>query len=458
MSGDLLDADTAQGTADRIRADPRLRLDLAMTTPGERRRGAAHTVLIELSRASADYARGICHAALSTHAHMRSSLAHSVRQTECMSSPWPLGSNPDAGDLRSCVSRLMVAEDARWTADVVQSTTSLPDVSAYVSLVMGHHFVRIAYEGAVAVRSTNPDVGVPALAALLEDKYAAITARARHATKLLDNTKKSYADVLLDLAKEMKTHHEALTGNSVWWARRWETDLGIYSLNGTMIGATAPISYRLGFNPTETESISGADLSAVTNEWGGTVAVLSAAALDASEPAPTLTFSGVRFTSRDVLVSRYLPSRFDPRFAPEVKLLMLLVEGDLNTARLLLPHTSAGHEHAVFRARVVTAYHCLSALRQICDTTKGLGSLSLRALRSLLSDAPTQRLLSAGGAKVRNRSVHYEMSDPATVPDLARPMYGLVEAVYPRQTFEGFDADIRATTERAAEVLAEWTA
>jgi hypothetical protein len=130
----------------------------------------------------------------------------------------------------------MVAEDARWIADVVQSTTSLPDASAYVSLVMGHHFVRIVYEGAAAVRSTNPDVGVPALAELLEDRYAAITARARHATKLLDNTKKSYADVLLDLAKEMKTHHEALTGNSVWWARRWEADLGLYSLNGAYAG------------------------------------------------------------------------------------------------------------------------------------------------------------------------------------------------------------------------------
>jgi len=77
VPGDLPDADTAQGTADRIRADRRLRLDLAMATPGERRRGAAHTVLIELSRASADYARDICHAALPAHADMRSSASRS---------------------------------------------------------------------------------------------------------------------------------------------------------------------------------------------------------------------------------------------------------------------------------------------------------------------------------------------------------------------------------------------
>jgi hypothetical protein len=73
-----------------------------------------------------------------------------------------------------------------------------------------------------------------------------------------------------------------------------------------------------------------------------------------------------------------------------------------------------------------------------------------------LSDEPTQRLLSPGGTKVRNRSVHYDMSDPAIIPDLERPMYGLVEAVYPERTWETFDTDIREVTSRAAEFLADW--
>jgi hypothetical protein len=80
----------------------------------------------------------------------------------------------------------------------------------------------------------------------------------------------------------------------------------------------------------------------------------------------------------------------------------------------------------------------------------------MQRLRSLLSDAPTQRLLSPGGTKVRNRSVHYEISDPAIIPDLARPMFGLVETVCPGRTWETFDNDVREVTSRAAELLADW--
>ncbi len=48
-------------------------------------------------------------------------------------------------------------------------------------------------------------------------------------------------------------------------------------------------------------------------------------------------------------------------------------------------------------------------------------------LRAVLADAAVQRLLSPTGGKVRNRCVHYEMNDPAILPDLTRPMNGIVE-------------------------------
>jgi len=194
-----------------------------------------------------------------------------------------------------------------------------------------------------------------------------------------------------------------------------------------------------------------------SEEWGGTLAVLGAVALDSSEPTPTLDLSNIRIGYCDRLTSKYLPTRFDRQFPPELKTLLLLIEGDLNTARLLLPQTSPGHEGAVFRAQVITAYHSLSALRQICDTYRAGDTTGLRGVRSLLSDEPTQRLLSPGGTKVRNRSVHYEIKDPGIVPDVVRPIYGLVEAVYPGQTWETFDTDVREVTHRAAELLAGWS-
>jgi len=114
----------------------------------------------------------------------------------------------------------------------------------------------------------------------------------------------------------------------------------------------------------------------------------------------------------------------------------------MNTCQLVLPVISKGHEEAVFRARVVSAYHCLSALRQVCDSYATRASPHLARLRAVLSGAPAQRLLSRNGKRVRNRCVHYPIEDKSLVPDFSKPMYGLVEAVFPGQTYETFGDDV----------------
>ena len=316
--------------------------------------------------------------------------------------------------------------------------------------------MRIAYEGAIAIRSPNPHVGVPDLGALLNDTFAQVTERARHLTKMLDNNGLSYAEVLSSFAVEWEQHHNAFTGKAVRFARWLETDLGLYFTDGFLVGATVPIGYRLGTDPAQPNSMFGAALNEVTRELGGNLTVLRAATFDSSEPKATLDLTNIRVTNRDRRADRYLEGRFDRQFPLELKLLMLMIEGDLNTARLILPHMAPGHENAVFRARAVTCYHCLSSLRRICDQYPGLSTRGLNDLRTILGSEPVQRLLSAGGEKVRNRSVHYEMNDPAIIPDLTRPMYGLVEAVCSGQTWERFDQDVRETTERTAEFLASW--
>lgn len=370
--------------------------------------------------------------------------------------PVRLGPDADPDELRGWAARKNLAEDARWAMDAILSGNTVPEVGPLVGLILGHHFVRIAYEGAIAIRSASPHVGVPALAALLNDRFAQVTANARHLTKMLDNKKKTYADVLSELAAELEVHHDALTGNAVRLARWLETDLGLYYVRDALVGATVPIAYRLGLHPTQPTSMWGADLDAITGEWGGTLAVLGAVTLDPSEPKATLDLAGIRVTYQDRWAGHYLASRFDSQFPPELKILILMIEGDLNTARLMLPRMARDHRNAEFRARIVTAYHCLSALKRISDQYPGLSTKGLRGLRTLLADASSQRLLSPTGEKVRNRSVHYEMNDPAIFPDLARPMNGLVEAVCAGQSWEAFDRDVREVTEHSAELLAQW--
>jgi hypothetical protein len=366
------------------------------------------------------------------------------------------GAGLDPDELRGWAARKNLAEDARWAMDTILSGHEIPELGPYIGLLLSQYFVRIAYEGAAAIRSGNPYVGIPALAALLEDKYAQITASARHLTKMLDNKKKSYADILSEFAAELEEHHNALTGKAVRLARWLETDLGLYFVDGALVGATVPVAYRLGLDPAQPAYMWGADLNAITMEWGATLAVLGAATLDPSEQEATLDLSGIRVTYRDRRADRYLAGRFDPHFPLELKLLLLMIEGDLNTARLILPRTARGHESAEFRARAVTCYHCLSALRRICDQYPDLNTEGLIGLRAILADTAAQRLLSPTGEKIRNRSVHYEMNDPAIIPDLARPMSGLVEAICAAWSWEGFDQDVREIAERLAGLIANW--
>ena len=133
--------------------------------------------------------------------------------------------------------------------DTILSGNEVPEFSPYVGLLLSHHFVRIAYEGAMAIRSGNAHVGIPDLAALLNDAFSQITARARHLTKMLDNNKKSYADILAkEPAAEWEGHHNAFTGNAVWPVRWLETDLGLYLVNGAL-GPAGECSNRLPARP-----------------------------------------------------------------------------------------------------------------------------------------------------------------------------------------------------------------
>jgi hypothetical protein len=348
-------------------------------------------------------------------------------------------------------------EDGTWAADLARSTASDGDVAAYAGLFLSHHFVRIAYEGATAIRSTSRYVGIPELATLLSDQYAAITARSRHTTKILDDTKKTLPGVLAEFRDELVRHQKTFMGKAKWWVRWAETDLGLYFLGDSLVGATVPASYRLGIDPSEQAvNKTGQALAEVSAEWGSTIAVMCGATFVDHEPQATIDFSGLTIRTRVCRADRYLAGRFENVLSLELKLLLLLIEGDLNTSRLVLPLTAHGHQGAVFRAQTVTAHHCLTALGRIAGFYPNLVSPAITQLRVILDSDPAKRVASAEGLRIRNRCVHYEMNDPKLLPDLTMPMCGLVEALLPGQTWTSFASDVRDVTEMVAELLARW--
>ena len=360
-------------------------------------------------------------------------------------------------ELRGQAARQMVAEDARWAMDVILSGQRHPRLSPFVPLILGHHFVRIAYEGAQTLRSSNPHVGVPELARLFGDEYTSVTARARHVTKLLDDTKKTYENVIAEFDGIAREHHDQFTGNALRWARRFETDLGLYLLDGRLIGATWPAAFRLGLGMTTDGTISGHDLHAVTEEWGGMLAVLGAATLDRPVPIATLDLSQMpRIDGRDKRADRYFPERFETAFPDGLKVLLIAIEGEMNTLSTFAVHTEHGHEYAVFRARAVALYHSLSALTRVSDRYASLCTDGMTALRDLLASLPAQSLLSRPGQMVRNRCMHYEIRDARVVIDPSTPMFGIVESVFPGKAFPDLATEVTSVMARVAELLRDW--
>jgi hypothetical protein len=135
-----------------------------------------------------------------------------------------------------------------------------------------------------------------------------------------------------------------------------------------------------------------------------------------------------------------------------------MVEGDLNTARLIRPRTACGDQNAEFRARTVTSYHCLSALKRICDRYRNLDTKGLTCLRAVLADARAQRLCRRPGRRsetevsttrctTQRSFLTWRAPRAASLKRSAQSGHGRVLSL---------TRDVREGTGRIAELLAKW--
>lgn len=271
---------------------------------------------------------------------------------------------------------------------------------------------------------------MPELAMRLQDEFGAITQRVRHTTKLLDDTKKSFEAIIDEFDCIADEHRGHLMGDALPIARWLETDLGLYMCDRRCVGATVPIAYRLGTRLASNGAIEGNDLRVVSQEWGGTLAVLNAAALDGTEQVATMDLGQIpAIAGRDRRSDRYFDRRFEAEFPVGLKMLLLAVEGDINTLTTIVSYTSRGHEESVFRLHVVTLFHALSTLRHVRGRYADLGSAGIRELSQILDDGAARWFLSKEGKAVRNRCMHYPILNARIDLDPALPMCGIVEAL-----------------------------
>lgn len=357
--------------------------------------------------------------------------------------------------LNALVARAMLAEDARWAIDLIRSSESTP-LMGVVGLTFARHFVRIVHEGRELLGSHETPQGLPDLAYLLRNNYPKIDARIRSAIKLADDTDTNLWDLSDRLVYTARSHSESLKARAKLSVRRAAVrDLGFHTVAGRPVVATVSTGFLVGVNPMIKDLQYGEPIQELTQEWSHNLLVMSAA-LDATLPKePTLSLASVAVGFRDVHWEPYVRARFGKAFPQGLALLLLAVEAEVGLATTLLPACAIGYPGTEFRLRTITAYHAARALLAVCEGLAASSERWLQTLRDRLSTIGTERVVSRCGRLVRNRCTHYMFNDPSISVDLARPMFGLIEGVFPTQSYERHDSDVDGTLENIAAFFSE---
>lgn len=289
---------------------------------------------------------------------------------------------------------------------------------------------------------------------MLVPEESAAVAKARHAAKLLDDNRKSLDTLVADMNQYVSTHRRVMLGSAHKLFIGLVQELGIASYEGHIVLATIPHQIRfdmLDHDPEINKKAMidfgitlGRDMQTLY-QLGATTSVASAT-LDAS------AFARVSWT--DHYVRRFLRRRYAPSFSDDVKLLLLLVEADLNALVHMLTQLSPGYHAAVFRGGMLTVWHALSSLRTVMEAnpqaTDGHSSL----IREHLQSPDVKKFLSPQNRQIRNTFVHYLPPDVAL--DESKTLFGVVEALNANLSCTELADLTWSVGQRTAELLETW--
>lgn len=325
-------------------------------------------------------------------------------------------------------------------------------------LLLSGHVSRIVYEGRALLASSNPDVALPGLVDLLPPEEHPSIALARHATKMLDN-QTSKSKPLKEFEGEIR---------QAWMSQRtqlfkhvkpgftWlQPDLGFYTLNGNVVGATIPLHMRYGLDTVPPEDYPnffqkfGEDLitslriyTCLSGSADALVTTLDLSAIDAVQ-------------DNDRFVKRYLRRAYDNALNLDQKLLLLLIESEVNTATTIVPLVTGSHVTAGFRARLISLWHALSSLTKVLDAHPGVTSPGRDRVRNIVNSTDATRLSARGMQMVRNRSVHYEIRGKTEIAFSPGQMFGIIESLT-EETFNSLDVLVRDLSADLGTALREW--
>lgn len=312
----------------------------------------------------------------------------------------------------------------------------------------------LAYEANTYLK--RPDVSIP-------DKWVSpdgVVAQSRHSVKMFDDTVRKFVGVTSTYEDDVIFGHSKEFLGNTWLplARPLESDLGLFSSAGVLIGTTHAATYNMGLSIKDTKL---SELGPVVGEMATALAKF-VDGLTSNWPWQGKSFfdyTNVRqVNSKDVRADRHYKKLFDPTISLGLRASLESFQASLG---FIKEYLSADREPAsqatIAKLQYITLRHTYSSLEKVRDNTF-LRPTAQEFLREAL-DTPTRdsRIVRDDNTKLRNSLVHYGLRKiPLDSLSIDKPLLGLVEYFYPDVSFAEFAVIVDREVVRLVDVLGRW--
>ncbi|MEQ3551753.1 hypothetical protein WIS52_14865 [Pseudonocardia nematodicida] len=306
----------------------------------------------------------------------------------------------------------------------------MPAIAPFLSLFV--------HESAAKLRSIEGSNFVE-----LTQEVANIVKESRHSLKYFDDSKKSVAELLAYMDEVVvPAHREKFLGNA-WlpWARRFESDLGIYSYNGLPIANTHGISMSMGL--TVIEIVGGVrervvEVATAQGEYFSRIGATfdNAARSFATEMDPALLKSHDRRSEK-------VYGRAFASFEPNATAFLINHACVVNLMREVLRlDRDSSSVNTVMKLRYLTLYQVARSLEIVLNDSRfsDIDSKWRPLALKTISSWPFREVISEDARPLRNTLMHYGLDSRISAEnlDLSRRLYGLPGACLGGMGFDEF--------------------
>lgn len=354
---------------------------------------------------------------------------------------------PEAGQL----ARELLFTDAAWCLDVYNSARATEAGGSFAPWMMLSINARIAIEGRKVIEFPDPHVGVPDLTRFLAEDESPSLEKARHAAKLLDNTKKSLEDFRAEMRHYWTAHHAWMRGTAPRFLSGLVQELAVVTFEDHVVLATIPTQVRFDLPVGSPEDVRDAALK-LGEDLGKDLSAFHLM-VGSEHPHPsTLDLRELaNVTWKDHFVRKYLPAQYEDGVDDEAKMLLLLLESDLSILVFMLRLTAPGNDGAFFRNAMITVWHALVSLQTFVNAYPNVRAGNLR---QLLASSDVAAFLDPANKRIRNVFMHY--IPPNLNFDTSKPMSGLVELLNPAQDIRSLSALTWRLAQESQRAMEEW--